>query len=73
MLDGEAPPVAGDVPVQFVVIPEKSQLPVRGIAYRVGVGAAAEVGVLVSDINANPVVETLRVVGFGIAVFCHVL
>ena len=52
MVNRESPTIAGDIPIEFVVVLEKSQLAIRCVRKLVGVIAVANKSVPVTEINA---------------------
>ena len=68
MVDRQAPAVAGDVPVQFVMTLEPPDHPRRGVADGVDMLADRDDHVGVTDLDPHPVVLRLNAVGFGLAV-----
>jgi len=53
--DREDPPVAGDVPVELVVVLEEAYLPVGAVAQRVGVLARRQQDLLLAHVDPDAV------------------
>jgi hypothetical protein len=71
MLNGKRPAVAGDVPPQPVMVLEKAQLPVGGIADAVFVQARWQRPIGVAYVQANAICMFFRVPGLVAAIALH--
>ena len=69
LIDGELPCVAGHVPVQFVVLLEKAELPVGAVGQRIGIFTGFEDDILAAHIHPHAVALVLCPPRFGLAVF----
>jgi hypothetical protein len=63
MIDGKAPAVAGNIPVELIKILEKSQLPVGFVSDRVCVGTGFELDVFAPDIGFLAIGAVFDMVG----------
>ena len=68
VLDRKLPGVAGDVPVELVVVVEEAQLPVGPVADAVHVFAARQIDVAVTDADAHAVAQLLERVSLPVTV-----
>ena len=71
MVDGEYPAIAGDVPVQLVMILEKPQLSLHAVTDTVFVDTVFQVAVGIADIDAQAVGPALGMVVLAMAVTHH--
>ncbi len=59
VIDGEVPAVAGDVPVELVMVVEEPQLPIGAVAQGIGVLAGGQEDVAAPQVDAHAVGERL--------------
>ncbi len=68
VVDGKVPVVAGDIPVELVVVGEESELAIRSVGDRVSVFTTTQEDMLVTHVDAHAVAAGFCVVGFELPV-----